>query len=37
MSKYYSITQKGEKYFEEFYSSYSKISAAAQKVLNGEN
>lgn len=37
MRKYYSITQKGEKYFEEFYSSYSKISAAAQKVLNGEN
>lgn len=34
--KYYSITEDGQKYFEEFKKSYEKINASAQKILNGE-
>ena len=34
--KYYSITEDGEQYFEEFKKSYEKINASAQKILKGE-
>lgn len=34
--KYYSITENGQQYFDEFMKSYEKINASAQKILNGE-
>lgn len=37
MRKYYSITPKGKMHLEEFRSIYVKITAAAQKILDGEN
>ncbi|MBQ2070387.1 MAG: PadR family transcriptional regulator [Bacilli bacterium] len=36
MRKYYSVTKKGEVYLGEFHQSYAKITAAAQKVFDGE-
>lgn len=34
--KYYSITEAGRQYFEEFQNSYEKITASAQRILKGE-
>lgn len=34
--KYYSITEDGQQYFDEFKKSYEKINASAQRILNGE-
>ncbi len=34
--KYYSVTEEGLQYFEAFKESYEKITASAQKILNGE-
>ena len=35
--KYYSITDEGRQYFEEFKISYERISASAKKVIYDEN
>lgn len=34
--KYYSITEEGKQYFDEFKKSYEKITVSAQKILEGE-
>lgn len=34
--KYYSITEDGQQYFDEFKKSYEKINASAQKILKEE-
>lgn len=34
--KYYSITEDGQQYFNEFKKSYEKITASAQKILRGK-
>lgn len=33
--KYYSVTEEGQKYFEEFKKSYDKITESAQRILEG--
>ena len=35
--KYYSITEEGTQYFEEFQISYERISNSARKILSGES
>jgi len=34
--KYYSITEDGQQYFDEFKKNYEKINLSAQRILNGE-
>lgn len=34
--KYYSVTENGQQYFDEFKKSYEKINASAQKILHGK-